>query len=252
MDGMVFKVKKDGIVQKCTAYACIGVDLDGQKEVLSLHIGGVKSAKYWVSVMNDLKSRGVQDVLIFCTDNLTGISEAIKACYPQSEHQKCIVHQIRNSVKHVGYKDLKEVCADLKKIYTAPSAEIGLQNLNDFAEKWDDKYAYISRSWCDNWEQLSTFWTFPDEIRRLIYTTNPIESFNRCLRKVTKNRPSFPDEDSLIKSLFAGTQRLGRKWTPKISNWRVTYSQLQILFNEKLNDSKLRQDGLHKIFYGFY
>ena len=129
-----------------------------------LYIGGIESAKYWVSVMNDLKSRGVQDVLIFCTDNLTGISEAIKACYPQSDHQKCIVHQIRNSVKHVGYKDLKEVCADLKKIYTAPNAEIGLENLSDFAEKWDDKYAYISRSWRDNWEQLSTFWTFPDEI----------------------------------------------------------------------------------------
>ena len=150
MDGMVFKEKKDGIVQKCTAYACIGVDLDGQKEVLSLHIGGVESAKYWISVMNDLKSRGVQDVLIFCIDNLTGISEAIKACYPQSDHQKCIVHQIRNSVKHVGYKDLKEVCADLKKIYTAPNAEIGLENLSDFTEKWDDKYAYISRSWRDN------------------------------------------------------------------------------------------------------
>ena len=240
MDGMVFKVKKDGIVQKCTAYACIGIDLDGQKEVLSLHIGGVESAKYWVRVMNDLKSRGVQDVLIFCTDNLTGISEAIKACYPQSDHQKCIVHQIRNSVKHVGYKDLKEVCADLKKIYTAPSAEIRLANLSDFAQIWDNKYAYISRSWRDNWEQLSTFWSYPDEIRRLIYTTNPIESFNRCLRKVTKNRPSFPDEDSLIKSLFLGIQRLERKWTSKISNWGVIYSQLQILFNERLNDSKLR------------
>ena len=237
MDGMVFKVKKEGIVQKCTAYACIGVDLDGQKEVLSLHIGGVESAKYWVSVMNDLKSRGVQEVLIFCTDNLTGISEAIKACYPQSDHQKCIVHQIRNSVKHVGYKDLKEVCADLKKIYTAPNAEIGLENLSDFTEKWDDQYAYISRSWRDNWEQLSTFWTFPDEIRRLIYTTNPIESFNRCLRKVTKNRPSFPDEDSLIKSLFLGIQRLERKRKKKISNWGVIYSQLQILFNGRLNDS---------------
>ena len=129
-----------------------------------LYIGGIESAKYWVSVMNDLKSRGVQDVLIFCTDNLTGISEAIKACYQQSDHQKCIVHQIRNSVKHVGYKDLKEVCADLKKIYTAPSAEIGFRNLSDFAEKWDDKYAYISRSWRDNWEQLSTFWAYPNEI----------------------------------------------------------------------------------------
>ena len=124
---------------------------------MSLHIGGVESAKYWVNVMNDLKTRGVQDVLIFCTDNLSGISEAIKACYPQSDHQKCIVHQIRNSVKHVSYKDLKEVCADLKAIYTAPNADLGFQNLNDFAEKWDKKYGYISKSWLENWEQLSTF-----------------------------------------------------------------------------------------------
>ena len=237
MDGMVFKVKKDGIIQKCTA--CIGVDLDGQKEVLSLHVGGAESAKYWVSVMNDLKSRGVKDVLIFCTDNLTGISEAIKACYPQSDHQKCIVHQIRNSVKHVNYKDLKEVCADLKKIYTAPNAELGEQNLTEFAEKWDKKYSYISKSWRANWEQLSTFWSYPEEVRRLIYTTNPIESFNRCLRKVTKNRPSFPDEDALIKSLFLGIRRLQKKWTTKINNWGVIYSQLQILFGERLSDSEL-------------
>ena len=233
MDDMVFKVKKDGIIQKCTAYACIGVDLDGQKEVLSLNIGGVESAKYWVNVMNDLKSRGVQDVLIFCTDNLTGISDAIKACYPKSEHQKCIVHQIRNSVKHVNYKDLKEVCADLKAIYTAPNAEIGLQNLDEFAQKWDGKYAYISRSWRDNWAELSAFWEYPDEIRRLIYTTNPIESFNRCMRKVTKNRPSFPSEVALCKSLFLGIQQLQKKWTTKIPNWGIIYSQLMIMFTDR-------------------
>lgn len=239
MDGMVFKVKKDGVIQKCTAYACIGVDLDGQKEVLSLHIGGVESAKYWVSVMNDLKTRGVKDVLIFCTDNLTGISEAIGACYPQSDHQKCIVHQIRNSVKHVNYKDLKEVCADLKKIYTAPNAEIGEQNLEEFSEKWDKKYGYISNSWRNNWEQLSTFWTYPDEIRTLIYTTNPIESFNRCLRKVTKNRPTFPSEDALSKSLFLGIRRLQKKWTTKVRNWGVIYSQLLILFGQRIADQEL-------------
>lgn len=219
MDGVVFKVKKDGVVQKCTAYACIGVDLDGHKEVLSLHIGGCESAKYWVGVMNDLKSRGVKDVLIFCTDNLSGIAEAIKACYPQADHQKCIVHQIRNSVKHVSYKDLKEVCADLKTIYTSPNAEIGLQNLEEFAKKWDKTYSYISKSWRNNWEQLSTFWCYPEEIRRLIYTTNPIESFNQCLRKVTKNKPSFPSEDALMKSLYLGIQRLQKKWTTKISDW---------------------------------
>ena len=239
MDGMVFKVKKDGIIQKCTAYACVGVDLDGQKEVLSLQIGGVESAKYWVSMMNDLKSRGVQDVLIFCTDNLTGISEAIKACYPQSDHQKCIVHQIRNSVKHVNYKELKEICADLKVIYTAPNADAGFQNLEEFAKKWDEKYSYISKSWLNNWEQLSAFWEYPEEIRRLIYTTNPIESFNRCLRKVTKNKPSFPSEDALCKSLFLGIRQLQRKWTTKIHNWGIIYSQLLIIFSDRLQKSDM-------------
>lgn len=179
MDGVVFKVKKDGIIQKCTTYACIGIDLDRQKEVLSLQIGGVESAKYWMSMMNDLKSCGVQDVLIFCTDNLAGILEAIKACYPKSDHQKCIVHQIRNSVKHINYKELKEVCSDLKAIYRAPNADAGFQNLGEFAKKRDKKYSYISKSWLNNCEQLSVFWEYSEEIRRLIYTTNPIESFNR-------------------------------------------------------------------------
>ena len=200
---------------------------------MSLHIGGVESAKYWVSVMNDLKSRGVQDVLMFCTDNLTGISDAIKACFPNSDHQKCIVHQIRNSVKHVSYKDLKQVCADLKAIYTAPTADAGMNNLETFATKWDKKYGYISKSWLDNWEQLSTFWEYPNEIRRLIYTTNPIESFNRCLRKVTKNRPTFSSEEALCKSLFREIRRLQEKWTSKIHNWGIIYSQLLIAFGDR-------------------
>jgi transposase-like protein len=235
MDGMMFKIKKDGIMQKCTAYACIGVDLDGQKEVLSLHIGAVESSKYWLTVMNELKTRGVQTVLIFCTDNLRGLDDAIRSCYPDADHQKCIVHQIRNSVKHVSYKDLREVCADLKAIYTAPTAEVGMLNLEVFSDRWDEKYEYISRSWLENWEQLSAFWSYPPEIRRLIYTTNPIESFNRCLRKVTKNKPTFPSEDALLKSLFLGIRNLERKWIAKIRNWGTIYSQLMILFSEKLN-----------------
>jgi transposase-like protein len=235
MDGIVFKVKKDGVIQKCTAYGCVGIDMEGQKEVLSMHIGGCESAKYWLSVMNDLKARGVQDVLIFCTDNLKGLDDAIKSCYPNSDHQKCIVHQIRNSVKHVSYKELKEVCADLKRIYTAPTAEAGKLELEAFSDKWDKKYGYISRSWSANWEQLSTFWTYPNEIRRLIYTTNPIESFNRCIRKVTKNKPTFPSEDALMKSIFLGIRRLEKKWTTKVHNWGIIYSQLMILFSERLN-----------------
>lgn len=235
MDGMVFKIKKDGIMQKCTSYACIGVDLDGQKEVLSLHVGAAESSKYWLTVMNELKTRGAQTVLIFCTDNLKGLDDAIRSCYPDADHQKCIVHQIRNSVKHVSYKDLKAICADLKAIYTAPTAEAGMLQLEAFADKWDEKYEYISRSWLENGEQLSAFWSYPAEIRRLIYTTNPIESFNRCLRKVTKNKPTFPSEDALVKSLFLGIRNLEKKWIAKIRNWGTIYSQLMILFSEKLN-----------------
>ncbi len=147
--------------------------------------------------------------------------------------------QIRNSVKHVSYKDLKEICTDLKTIYTSPNAEIGLQNLEEFAKKWDKTYSYISKSWRNNWEQLSTFWCYPEEIRRLIYTTNPIESFNQCLRKVTKNKPSFPSEDALMKSLYLGIQRLQKKWTTKISDWGTIYSQLQILFGTRVGDPEL-------------
>jgi transposase-like protein len=236
MDGMVFKIKKDGIMQKVTAYGCIGIDMEGQKEVLSMHIGGAESSKYRLSVMNDLKARGVQQVLIFCTDNLKGLDDAIKSCFPESDHQKCIVHQIRNSVKHVSYKDLKEVCEDLKAIYTAPTADAGMLNLEAFADKWDKKYEYISRSRPGNWEFLSSFWSYPTEIRRLIYTTNPIESFNRYLRKVTKNKPTFPSEDALIKSLFLGIKRLEKKWTTKVRDWGIIYSQLLILFGNKINE----------------
>ena len=226
----------DGIIQKRTVYTCIGIDMDGKKEVLSLHIGGSESAKYWLSVMNDMKSRGVQDVLIFCTDNLTGLNEAINACYPNADHQKCIVHQIRNSVKHVSYKDLKEVCNDLKSIYKAPNGEIGFKNLAEFGEKWDNKYSYIAKSWIDNWAELSTFWKYPEEIRRLIYTTNPIESFNRNMRKYTKNKPTFQSEESLAKSLFLGILKVEKKWTTKVQNWGIIYSQLTILFADRLSN----------------
>jgi transposase-like protein len=235
MDGMVFKIKKDGVMQKITDYGCIGIGMDGQKEVLGMHIGGAESSKYWLTVMNDLKARGVQHVLIFCTDNLKGLDDALKSCFPEADHQKCIVHQIRNSVKHVSYKDLKEVCTDLKAIYTAPTASAGMLNLEAFSSKWDKKYEYIFRSWLENWEFLSSFWDYPMEIRRLIYTTNPIESFNRCLRKVTKNKPTFPSEDALMKSLYLWIRRLEKKWTTKFRDWGTTYSQLLILFGDKIN-----------------
>jgi transposase-like protein len=234
MDGMVFKVKKDGLCQRVTLYVCIGIDLEGHKEVIGAYANSVESAKYWMSVMSDLKSRGLKDVLIFCTDNLPGLDESIKASFPDSDHQKCLVHQIRNSTKHVAFKDRKEICEDLKTIYTSPNANIGEEKLDAFCQKWDAKYSYIGRSWRTNWEYLSTFWGYPLEIRKLIYTTNPIESFNRYIRKVTKNRAIFPTEDALFKSVYLGICRLEKKWTGKIRDWGIIYSQLMVLFGERV------------------
>jgi transposase-like protein len=238
MDGMVFKVKRDGCSQRTTLYVCIGIDLEGRKEVLSISVNAAESAKYWMSVMSDLKSRGVNDILIFCTDNLTGLDESIKASFPNSDHQKCIVHQIRNSTKHVAVKERKEVCDDLKSIYAAPNAGSGEDQLNAFCQKWDAKYSYIGKSWRSNWEYLSTFWGYPLEIRKLIYTTNPIESFNRYIRKVTKNRAIFPSEDALIKSVYLGICRLEKKWTGKIRTWGAIYSQLTVLFGERIQGNQ--------------
>ena len=229
LDGMIFKVKKDGIIQKITVYVVIGIDMDGYKDVLGLYISGVESSKYWLSVLNELKTRGVKDIMIFCTDNLAGLDEAIKSAFSKSNHQKCIVHQIRNSVKHVSWKDMKEVCSDLKKIYTAANIDSAESYLDDFCDKWDKKYDYIGRSWRGNWEYLTTFWQYPVEIRKLIYTTNPIEGFNRYMRKITKNKSSFPTEDSLLKSLYLGVKNVEKKFLTKIRDWGIIYSQLLIM-----------------------
>ncbi len=231
LDGMYFNIKNEGLVVKASAYALIGVDMDGNKEVLGLYIGASESAKYWLSVLNEIKTRGVKEVFIFCTDNLTGIKDAIKAAYANSEQQLCIVHQMRNSIKHLSHKDVKKVCEDLKSIYNAPTAELGFAALEEFREKWDSKYKYVSDSWERNWVELSAFWKYPPEIRRLIYTTNPIEAFNRAMRKVTKTRGIFPSADALLKCLFLGTRRLEKKWA-KVHNWGEIYSQLLIIFDK--------------------
>jgi len=236
LDGMVFKVKENNAIVKKTVYALIGINMDGFKEVLAIHIGEVESAKYWLSVLNNLRDRGVREVLIFCTDNLSGINQAIDAAFPKADHQKCIVHQIRNSLKHVSYKDMKQMAKDLKAIYTAKDEETGRKNLSFFKEKWDKKYPYVSLSWERNWAELATFWGYPPEIRRLIYTTNPIESFNRNVRKYTKTKPVFNGEDSLLKSVFLGVQNIEKKWSTKINNWGIIYSQLLILKEEILKN----------------
>lgn len=198
----------DGIVQKITVYIIIGIDLEGIKSCLGIYFSKNESAKYWLTVMNELKNRGVEDILIFAVDNLTGISDAIETAFPKAEIQKCVVHQIRNSLKFVPWKERKAIANDLKIIYTASTAVLGREELETFAEKWDKKYPYISKSWKSNWAELSTFFKYSKEVRKLIYTTNPIESFNRGIRKVTKTRASFPHEDSVLKLVYLAMQNM--------------------------------------------
>jgi len=234
MDGIMVKLRQEGRVKNVTVYLVLGIDMNGHKSCLGLYIGESESAKYWLTVMNELKNRGVKDILIFAVDNLTGMSEAIAAAFPKAEIQKCIVHQICNSLKFVSWKERKEVAADLKKIYTAPTREQGETELELFAEKWDSKYSHISKSWRNNWSELSTFYKYPPAIRRLIYTTNPIESLNRGIRKVSKTRSVFPTEDAILKLCFLAIQNIERKWKYAYPDWGLIYAQLLIYFENIL------------------
>lgn len=236
MDAIHFKVKQDGAIVNKAAYMVIGIDLDGNKDVLGMWIGENESSKFWLSVLNDLRNRGVQDILIICVDNLSGFSEAIVACYPKTEIQKCIIHQIRNSTRYVSYKDLKKVTADLKPIYKAATEEGALLELDRFEEVWGVKYPLIVRSWRTNWEELSTFFKYPPEIRKLIYTTNMIESYHRQLRKVTKGKSIFPTDEALLKMLYLATMDVTRKWTGRVQNWGQMLLQLSVFFPDRISN----------------
>jgi transposase-like protein len=237
LDAIHFKVRDEGFIQNKAAYMAVGVDLDGGKDVLGMWIGENESSKFWLTVLNELRNRGVQDILIISVDNLTGFSDAIKASYPNTEIQKCIVHQVRNSVRYVSYKDLKKVTSDLKPIYQAASEVLGRQELQAFNEKWGGKYPLIVRSWENNWSELSTFFKYPPEIRKIIYTTNMIESYHRQLRKVTKGKSIFPNDDALLKALYLATQDVLRKWTGRIQNWSQILLQLSVYFPERVSSS---------------
>lgn len=234
LDAIHFKVKQDGQIVNKAAYMVLGIDLDGQKDVLGIWIGEHESAKFWLSVLNELRNRGVQDILITCVDNLTGFNEAIAACYPTTEIQKCIVHQIRNSIRYVSYKDVKKITAALKPIYTASSETAAREELDRFEQSWGTKYPLIVRSWQNNWAEISTFFKYPPEIRKIIYTTNVIESYHRQLRKVTKAKSIFPTDDALLKMLYLATQDVLRKWTGRIHNWGQILLQLSIFFPDKV------------------
>ena len=235
LDAIHFKVKQDGAIVNKAAYMVIGIDLDGNKDVLGMWIGENESAKFWLSVLNELKNRGVQDILITCVDNLTGFSQAISACYPKTEIQKCIIHQIRNSTRYVSYKDLKKVTADLKPIYKAATEEAALCSNSIASRKHGaSKYPLIIRSWRNNWDELATFFKYPPEIRKLIYTTNIIESYHRQLRKVTKGKSIFPTDEALLKMLYLATMDVIRKWTGRVQNWGQMLLQLSVFFPDRI------------------
>ena len=234
LDGMVVKIKTDGVVKNRTVYVILGIDLCGNKSCLGLYIAESESSKYWLTVMNELKGRGLQDVLIFSVDNLSGISEAITTAFPQAEIQKCIVHQIRSSLKLVPWKHYKAVTADLKPIYKASTEQQAKEELDIFAKKWDTLYPHITKSWRSNWAELSTFFKYAPGIRKLIYTTNPIESFHRSVRKVTKTRAVFPTDDSLVKLFFLAVEGIEKKWTQTLREWGQIYAELTIFNPERI------------------
>ena len=231
MDAIYYHVRSEGQIVKKAVYIAIGVNLEGRKSVLGMWIGENESAKFWASVLNNLKNRKVEDILIACTDNLTGFSEAIAAVFPKTDIQNCIIHQLRNSSKYVSYKDIKALMADLKRVYQAVDEQSALAALDDFAEIWDKKYPKISKSWRENWANLSTYFKFPEELRRLIYTTNAIEGFNRQLRKVTKSKAVFLTDDSLFKMLYLAMLDITKKWTERRAETAVSVPGFALRFN---------------------
>ena len=235
MDAIHFHVRSEGQIIKKAVYIAIGINMDGCRDVLGLWIGENESAKFWLSVMNGLRNRGVEDILIACVDGLTGFSNAIEAVFPKTEIQQCIIHQIRNTTRFVSYKDIRSLMADLKRVYTAPTEDAALSELTTFEEKWGKKYPKIPDSWRNNWPKLATYFKYPQEVRTLIYTTNSIEGFNRQLRKVTKSKTVFPTDDSLFKMLYLATMDITQKWTGRRKDWGQIHSQLEIFFSERLD-----------------
>lgn len=239
MDAIHFHVRQDNQTVKKAVYVAIGIRLNGRKEVLGMWIGGNESAKYWLGVLNEIKNRGVEDIMIVSVDGLTGFGDAIGAVFPKAEIQRCIVHQVRYSTKFVNYKDLKPFVKDLKEVYQAATEELALENLEHFEDKWGKKYPSSVASWRNNWTQLSTYFKYPPEIRRIIYTTNSIENFNRQLRKVTKSRTIFPTDDALFKILYLAMCDITEKWTGSGWNWGQTLDQLCIYFGDRITPTDM-------------
>ncbi|MDD3014355.1 MAG: IS256 family transposase [Candidatus Gastranaerophilales bacterium] len=234
LDGMSFDVREDGTYRKKTVYVIIGINLDGRKELMGLWIGENETSKYWLSILNDLKSRGVEDILIACVDGLNGFEQAINSVYPQTKIQRCIVHIIRNCTRYVNYKDRKVFCNDMKPIYKAVNEESALESLVEFDEKWGKKYPYAVKVWQNNWDGIKTMFEYSPEIRHVIYTTNAIEGFNNGVKRITKTKNSFTSDESLFKLLYLVSQDITKKWTMPIPNWSLIFNQILIYFEERL------------------
>jgi transposase-like protein len=235
LDAMYYKVKDDEgqMVTRCL-FNVLGIRTDGHKEVMGAYVSECEGAKFWLSVLSNLQSRGVKDILIACIDNLTGFEQAITTVFPYTEVQSCIVHQVRNTIKYVATRDVKEVVADVKKIYQAASKEVGEENLDALEKKWEKKYPAVIRSWRTNWHKLSTFFKYPAPIRKVIYTTNTIEGYHRQIRKVTKTKGAFPSDIALLKLIYLASQRIEASWKQALPNWAVTAQQLGIIFGERM------------------
>lgn len=233
LDGIMFKVRKDSkVVNKCV-YSVLGINMEGKKDILGIWISENESASFWLSVCNEIKNRGVQDILIACRDNLNGFSSAIETVFPKTEQQLCVIHQIRNSTKYIAYKDLKPVMADLKKIYGAPTIDDAEYRMEEFADKWGKKYPQIIKSWKANWTELTTYFKYPEEVRRLIYTTNAVEGFHRMLRKYTKTKTIYPTDEAVKKSVYLSIQEITKKWGLPVRDWGIIIGQLMIFFEDR-------------------
>ena len=234
IDAIHYSVRDNGIIRKLAAYVILGINQDGYKEVLTIETGENESAKYWLSILNGLKNRGVKDILIICADGLTGIKEAISAAYPQTEYQRCIVHQVRNTMKYVADKDRKPFAADLKTIYQSPTEEKALEALERVTETWSTKYPNSMRSWKQNWDSISPNFKFSSDVRKVIYTTNAIESLNATYRKLNRQRSVFPSDSALLKALYLSTFEATKKWTMPLRNWGQVYGELSIRYEGRL------------------
>ncbi len=234
IDAIHYSVRESGIIRKMAAYVILGLTCEGRKDVLTIQIGENESAKYWLSVLNELKNRGVQDILIICADGLSGIKEAISTAFPKTEYQRCIVHQVRNTLKYVADKDRKPFAADLKKIYNAPTEQAARTQLDAVTAKWEEKYPRAMNRWYDNWDAISPIFKFSSDVRSVIYTTNAIESLNSTYRKLNRQRSVFPSDQALLKALYLSTFEATKKWTMPIRNWGKVYGELSVMYEGRL------------------